>query len=208
MSYKRANNAGILLSKIRRRFPDDDSCLEVVMRSLIYLTPDHITFNQITNFMSLLPLSDEEVKSIKEYQGQIEELIFPDKFFVQTLYIPRLYNRLRSEQIKRNAKRTLKNIKHKCIIRQNVCVELKESQRFRELLRAVLKYGNILNNGRTGINTIGFKLESLSQLKETRANKGGNENIYSLLDYIVYKLGKFDRGCVGVRVCWCGCVSV
>ena len=178
VSHKRANNAGILLAKIRRRFIDDESCLQVIIKSLTYLTTEHISTNQLVMFIGLFPLEDEEIERIKEYQSKNQsknqsysnDLIFPDKFFIQSLLIPRMANRIKSEYIKRTLQNSIKHIHTQCIIRQNACIELKENKSFRKILTTILKYGKLLNDNSSN-HVIGFKLESLKDLKHIKANK-------------------------------------
>lgn len=188
VSLKRANNAGIVLSKIRRKFNTDDECLDVIMKALVYLNPQQISMDQLVSFLRFFPLADEEKENLHNFKGE-REIIFADKFFVQTLIIPRLPGRIQSEIIKRTTKNRLHRINKDCTIVQNVCVELKESSKFKKFMSIVLKMGKILNKD-SPITTSGFKLESLLLLKETRVTQATRGSVKTLLDYIIKKVKK------------------
>ena len=181
VNAKRANNSSIILNRIRRRFNTDEQCLDVIMKALVHLNPQQISLDQLQGFMSFFPLTENELVNLNSFEGD-RDIIFADKFFVQTLNIPRLHERMQCEIIKRTIKPYIDHIDKYCTVVQNSCVELKESTKFKSFMKMVLKYGKILNND----NTIGFKLESLLLLKETKASsKTKTHEVKTFLDYII-----------------------
>lgn len=189
VSLNRANNAGIILKRIRRQFPNDEECLKVIMNSLIHITPKQISTDQIQSFMSFLPLDNDEIENLRNYKEE-HSLIFVDKFFIQSLTIPRLWERLKCEQIKRTVGSLIDYVDKYCTIMQNICVELKENTKFKQFLAIILKFGKILNK-ESGQSTIGFKLESLKLLKQTKTNKTKHsDNVKSFLDLVLIQTKK------------------
>lgn len=203
VSAKRANNASIILNKIRRRFNTDEQCLDVVFNAIVYLNSQQISTDQLQSFITLFPLTDTEIYNLNKFLESSEQnfknLILADKFFLKTLNIPRISERLQCELIKRTITRDIEHFKKSCIVVQNVCVELKESSKFRKFMAQVLKLGKILNNDDF---SVGFKLESLLLLKETKTTVTVNlkpeqhnpkVQIKTLLDVIIKNVKENDH---------------
>lgn len=182
VSLKRANNAGIILKRLRKKFPSDEECLNVIMKSLIHLESKQISTDQIHNFMNFLQLDDNEIERLKSYDGH-HKLVLVDKFFIKILVIPRINQRLSCELVKRSVMMKIDHVNKYCAIFQNICVELKEASKFKQFLVNVLQVGIIMNED--GIPTTGFKLESLDLLKHTNTNKSKSDNVHTLLDYVL-----------------------
>ncbi|MCK5347192.1 MAG: hypothetical protein KAR20_27475, partial [Candidatus Heimdallarchaeota archaeon] len=213
VSLKHANTAGIILKRVRVRFQNDKDCLDVIMKSLIHLNPKQISSDQIRSFMTFLPLEKEEINNLKEYnRGNGESnLIFADNFYIGTLVVPRIYQRLKCELIKRTIGIDINHFIKYCTLFQNICVELKESCSFRKLLTKILEIGKIMNNQEfnnqkaiANVPIIGFKLESLGMLKQTKTTVSASQNshkscksqksqkIKTLLDYILNRISIDD----------------
>lgn len=185
VKYERAHKAGIILNQVRRHFPDDEACLQAFVHALVALKQNQIPLEKLKAFMTLFPLDDAEITAIKEYKGDETKLRFVDRFFLRTYSIPRLHERMKCCILSRVLTSRIKNVRRQCNILQNVCVELRESNNFRDFLRIVLKTGKILNKGTPHENAGGFKIASLLKLKETRTKRGADPDVKTLLDYVV-----------------------
>jgi hypothetical protein len=191
IDFRRANNAGIVLAQISRHFDNLNDCLELIINSLV--NNEQMTIDQLKSFQTLFPLSKREIMTLKEYTGNDCDLDFVDRFFLKSIEIPRLSQRMQCSYIKKTGIAKLKQIKRNCIVMQNVCVELKESKAFRKFLRMVLGHGKVLNEGTPfGEVVQGFKLESLLELKHVRTTTTSKNETTNLLDFLLTKFNSKD----------------
>jgi hypothetical protein len=195
VSLSKANNAAIVLKYISKYFETEEQCLDVVISALIKLRKNMISIEQIKTFSSLFPLSKAEIFALQEFNKNNDEtttLSLADKFYTRAIRLPRLKQRLECCAIRRTFTIETTNIRRSCVVIQNACIELKESIRFKKILNTVLIIGTALNKGThydTKIGITGFKLKTLSKLKETKTQSRD----MSLFDYFINRLKKEDE---------------
>ena len=90
----------------------------------------------------------------------------------------------------------LEEIKPEIALLRGAYEELKSCQQLKRILAAVLAIGNALNGGTFRGSAMGFKLEDLSKLRDTRSNSSREVASPTLLHFIVRALKREDPSLV------------
>ncbi|GLB34079.1 putative diaphanous FH3 domain contatinign protein [Lyophyllum shimeji] len=186
LDITRANNIAIMLSRIKMGFPD-------IRQALLNLDDEKLTVDDLRAISRQLPTS-EEVARIKDF-GDVKKLAKADQYFSQIMTIPRLAERLECMLYRRKLDLDIAEIRPELNILRNACHELRTSQRFKQVLQAVLSVGNALNGSTFRGAARGFQLDALLKLKETKTAKGGAE-CPTLLHYLARVLMRTDPSLV------------
>lgn len=179
VGLQKATNSEIIL----KQFSKDYDSIGFVVKRVIMLDHKNIKLDQLQSISKLFPLAKKEMQLLKEVQ-EPDNLTKPDRFFYEMMKIPRCEERIRCTLFKRSLIRKLRNIRRNAVILQNVCVELRESEKFRDILKIIWEMGKVLNeNSYLASNLKGFKLSDLSLLEQTKSEK--DKGSISLLDYLI-----------------------
>ncbi|KAI7903207.1 uncharacterized protein BX663DRAFT_408639, partial [Cokeromyces recurvatus] len=138
----------------------------------------------------------EEIEIVKEYEGDVDMLGNAERYFRAMMFIPRLANRMNCILFRRQFKYELEDILPELDIIQIAITELRESVRFKYVLKTVLAIGNYLNYQTIRGDAYGFHLNALLKMRDTKAEGEGVSNVPTLLHYLVYLLSKSDNDIV------------
>lgn len=128
----------------------------------------------------LLP-TPAEVNTIKRYFGSPDRLVPAELWFQKVAHVKRLEAKAHVLHTMEVFESEVKEMQKSLHLLTQVCNQVMESERLRELLDMVLQIGNIMNEGtRTG-GASGFKFDSLLRLTQTKSGDGKT----TVLDYIV-----------------------
>ncbi|KAJ8027789.1 FH2 domain-containing protein 1 [Holothuria leucospilota] len=147
-----------------------------------------IGLENLKNLRKLLPTSDE-IEMLESFDGDVQKLGLAEQFYLSLHRVPDYTIRVESMYLKQEFAASMEYIypNLECII--NASSELLKNSSLKEILYLVLLAGNFLNAGGYAGNAIGFKLNSLLKLAETRANKPR----MTLLHYVVIMAKDKDK---------------
>ncbi|KAK2891678.1 formin-like isoform X3 [Channa argus] len=185
---KRSQAVGILLSSLHLEMKDIQQAVLTVDNSVVDLeTIEALYENRAT--------SDEMDKIMKHYESSKEDevklLDKPEQFLYELSQIPDFAGRAHCIIFRTVFLDTISSIRRKVQIISNVCKELLECSKLRDVIGLVLAFGNYMNGGnRTRGQADGFGLEILPKLKDVKSR----DNCMNLVDYVVlYYLRNFDK---------------
>ena len=175
LDINRANNIAISLKAFK------DFSYEELAEILKNIDPNGKLKGERVLFVRDLLPTPAEVNVIKRYYGSPDRLVPAEMWFQRVAHIKRL-------EAKANVLRAMEvfdfevaEIRESLQLLAQVCSQVMESERLRELLDMVLQIGNIMNEGtRTG-GAAGFKFDSLLRLTQTKSADGKT----TVLDYLV-----------------------
>ncbi|XP_019441430.1 PREDICTED: formin-like protein 13 isoform X2 [Lupinus angustifolius] len=155
IEHRRAYNCEIMLSKVKVPLHD-------LMSSVLALEQSALDTDQVENLIKFCP-TKEEMKLLKGYTGEKEKLGRCEQFFLELMQIPRVETKLRvfSFKIQFNS-------------------QIRNSVKLKRIMQTILSLGNALNQGTVRGSAIGFRLDSLLKLTETRARN----NKMTLMHYL------------------------
>ncbi|WVQ76867.1 hypothetical protein IAR50_006541 [Cryptococcus sp. DSM 104548] len=164
LDITRSNNIGIMLKRLRLS-PTQ------IRQAILEMDDEVLDADDLALVNRMLP-TKEETERLQRFDGSISKLSKADQYFIELSKIPHLQLRLESLVFIRRFELSIAEILPDLMILRQAASQLKESQRFREVLRIVLALGNRLNRGTFRGNAAGFRIEDLLKMKDTRTSKG------------------------------------
>ncbi|KAK4374586.1 hypothetical protein RND71_005263 [Anisodus tanguticus] len=137
------------------------------------------------------------------YTGDKELLGKCEQFFLELMKVPRVESKLRVFLFKIQFKSQVADFKKSLNTVNSACEEVRNSLKLKEILKKILFLGNTLNQGTARGSAIGFKLDSLLKLTDTRATNNKMTLMHYLCKVLASKspaLLDFHEGLVSMEV--------
>ncbi|XP_038712401.1 formin-like protein 13 [Tripterygium wilfordii] len=172
IDHRRAYNCEIMLSKVK--VP-----LHELMSSVLVLEDSALDVDQVDNLIKFCP-TKEEMELLKGYTGDKEKLGKCEQFFLELMKVPRVESKLRVFSFKMQFHSQVRDLRNSLNIVNSAAEEIKNSAKLKRVMQTILSLGNALNQGTARGSAIGFRLDSLLKLTETRAR----DNKMTLMHYL------------------------
>ncbi|XP_021302349.1 formin-like protein 12 isoform X2 [Sorghum bicolor] len=164
IDLRRANNTEIMLTKIKMPLPD-------MMSAALALDDSVLDADQIENLIKFCP-TKEEMELLKNYSGDKEALGKCEHFFLELMKVPRVESKLKIFAFKIQFQSQIRDVRKNLQTVSSACEELRSSEKLKVIMKNILLIGNTLNQGTPRGQAVGFRLDSLLKLIETRATSG------------------------------------
>ncbi|GJN02200.1 hypothetical protein PR202_ga19525 [Eleusine coracana subsp. coracana] len=158
VDMRRANNCEIMLTKIKMPLPD-------MISAILALDTSVLDNDQVENLIKFCPTKEE-----------IEML----KFFLELMKVPRVEAKLRVFAFRITFSTQVDELRTNLTTINDATKEVKESLKLRQIMQTILTLGNALNQGTARGSAVGFRLDSLLKLSDTRARN----NKMTLMHYL------------------------
>ncbi|CAM6104344.1 unnamed protein product [Calypogeia fissa] len=109
-----------------------------------------------------------------------------EQFFLEMMRVPRMEAKLRVFAFKISFTSQVAELRQSLVIVNEASREVRESVKLRRIMQTILSLGNALNQGTARGSAIGFKLDSLLKLTDTRARN----NKMTLMHYLCKVVGE------------------
>ncbi|KAG9456599.1 hypothetical protein H6P81_001107 [Aristolochia fimbriata] len=172
VDLRRANNCEIMLTKIKMPLPD-------MINAVLALDASTLDTDQLENLIKFCP-TKEEMEMLKNYTGSKEMLGKCEQFFLELMRVPRVESKLRVFSFTIAFPTQVMDLRSNLITINNVSNEVKTSTKLTSIMKTILNLGNALNHGTARGSAVGFKLDSLLKLSDTRARN----NKMTLMHYL------------------------
>ncbi|XP_073107246.1 formin-like protein 18 [Elaeis guineensis] len=172
IDLKRANNTEIMLTKIKMPLSD-------MMNAVLALDDSILDADQVENLLKFCPTKDE-MELLKGYTGNKENLGKCEQYFLELMKVPRVESKLRVFAFKIQFGSQISDIRKNLYTVDASCEEVRGSDKLKEIMKKILYLGNTLNQGTARGSAIGFRLDSLLKLTDTRATN----NKMTLMHYL------------------------
>lgn len=173
---KRAQNFTILLKKFKKT---NEELIDIV----IYCDKDNIiSLDMWEQLLRYIP-TKEEVQMLKDLDPDpdvIASLNRADRFFHSAVSIYHYEERIQAVNFMKKFDERIKTIKPKIRALVKASTEVVKSDKLKQLLTLILGFGNYFNFGKRG-NAVGFKMETLTKICDTKAT----DNKLTLMVYLV-----------------------
>ncbi|XP_043697002.1 formin-like protein 3 isoform X1 [Telopea speciosissima] len=180
-----------MLTKIKMPLPD-------MINAVLALDTSALDIDQVENLIKFCP-TKEEMETLKNYTGNKEMLGRCEQFFLELMKVPRVESKLRVFSFRINFSTQVKELRSNLITINNASKEVRESVKLRQIMQTILTLGNALNQGTTRGSAIGFKLDSLLKLSDTRARNNKLTLMHYLCKLLAEKMSElldFDKDLV------------
>lgn len=164
LDITRANNIGIMLSRIKLTFPDITKCI-------LEINDEKLSVEDLRAISKQLP-TIEEVVRIQDFDD-ISKLAKADQYFGEIITIPRLNERLNSMIYRRKLDIEITEVRPELDSLWNASRELRSCTKFKRILQIVLAVGNALNGSTFRGGAKAFQLDGLLKMKETKTANAG-----------------------------------
>ncbi|XP_042031883.1 formin-like protein 18 [Salvia splendens] len=180
IELRRAYNCEIMLTKVK--IPVSD-----LMNSVLALDDSALDADQVENLIKFCP-TKEEIELLKNYKGDMENLGKCEQFFMELMKVPRVEAKLRVFSFKIQFSSQISDLRQSLNIVNSISKEVKNSVKLKRIMQTILSLGNALNQGTARGSAVGFRLDSLPKLAETRARNNKLTLIHYLCKVIAEKL--------------------
>lgn len=191
VDMRRANNCEIMLTKIKMPLPD-------MITAILALDSSTLDVDQVENLIKFSP-TKEEMEMLKNYSGDKELLGRCEQFFLELMKVPRVESKLRVFSFKITFSTQVAELRSSLVIINNSSKEIRASVKLRRIMQTILSLGNALNQGTARGSAIGFKLDSLLKLTDTRARNNKMTLMHYLCKVLAEKMEElldFDKDLV------------
>ncbi|XP_064218725.1 protein diaphanous homolog 2 isoform X4 [Aotus nancymaae] len=158
---KTAQNLSIFLGSYRMPY-------EEIRNMILEVNEDMLSEALIQNLVKHLP-EQKILNELAELKDEYDDLCEPEQFGVVMSSVKMLQPRLSSILFKLTFEEHVNNIKPSIIAVTLACEELKKSESFNRLLELVLLVGNYMNSGSRNAQSLGFKINFLCKIRDTKS---------------------------------------
>ncbi|XP_058194914.1 formin-like protein 20 isoform X1 [Rhododendron vialii] len=162
VDLRRANNTEIMLTKVKMPLPD-------MMAAALAMDESILDVDQVENLIKFCP-TKEEMELLKGYSGDKENLGKCEQFLLELMKVPRVESKLRVFLFKIQFNTQITEFKKSLNSVNSACEEVRNSLKLKDIMKKILYLGNTLNQGTARGSAIGFKMDSLLKLTDTRAS--------------------------------------
>lgn len=155
----RSNNVGIMLARLRL------SPLRI-KTAILECDEETLSVDDLAMLVRTLP-SPEEAERLRTFDGDLTKLAKPDSFLREMGTIPRIKERLEAMVFKQRFEMQIAELIPDLAILRSAMIEIKESERFKDVLGMVLRLGNRLNGGTFRGNAMGFRMGDLLKVSSS-----------------------------------------
>ncbi|XP_068662778.1 formin-like protein 11 [Aristolochia californica] len=138
---------------------------------------------QLEALAKMRPTKEEEEK-LSNYEGDINELGYAERFLKEILSIPFAFQRIEAMLYRDTFEDEVVHLRRSFAMLEEACKELRSSRLFLKLLEAVLKTGNRMNVGTIRGGAKAFKLDALLKLADVK----GADGKITLLHFVVQEM--------------------
>ncbi|KAJ3031590.1 hypothetical protein HK097_005432, partial [Rhizophlyctis rosea] len=177
---KRAQNMGIMLGGLRLSYP-------TIRVAIVNLDDRLLSVERLQRLRQWAP-TEEECDIVRAWEGQVDELGAAEKYIREVMDIPRLAQRLDCMVFWKTFEEEMEEVVPDLDTLLAATEQVRSSKRLRALLQNVLLLGNYLNGTSFRGDAIGFRVDALLALKDTRAAAGNKYMVPTLLHYFAKKV--------------------
>ncbi|KAI3927401.1 hypothetical protein MKX01_027632 [Papaver californicum] len=161
IDLKKSNNTEIMLTKVKMPLSD-------MVDAALAMDESVLDDDQVENLIKFCP-TKEEMEQLENYNGDKEVLGKCEQFFLELMKVPRMETKLRVFSFKIQFIAQILDLRKSLSTVNSACEEVRDSLKLKEVMKQVLYLGNAINQGTSRGSAIGFKLDSLLKLSDTRA---------------------------------------
>ncbi|WOG95210.1 hypothetical protein DCAR_0414516 [Daucus carota subsp. sativus] len=172
IEHRRAYNTEIMLTKIKMGLHD-------MTDAILTMDDTILDADQVEILIKFCP-TKEEIELLNNYTGDKERLGRCEQFFLELMRVPRVESKLRVFLFRIQLNTQISDFKNNLNVVIVVCEEVRNSRKLKEIMSKILFVGNTLNQGTARGSAVGFKLDSLLKLTETRSTN----NKMTLMHYL------------------------
>ncbi|XP_071726855.1 formin-like protein 18 [Rutidosis leptorrhynchoides] len=173
IDHRRAYNCEIMLSKVKIPLCE-------LMDYVLALDENALDADQVENLIKFCP-TKEEMETLKGYKGETDKLGKCEQFFMELMKVPRTESKLRVFSFKLQFGSQVNDLRKSLNSVNSAVEQVRSSSKFKRVMQTILTLGNALNQGTARGAAVGFRLDSLLKLTDTRAARNAKMTLMHYL---------------------------
>ncbi|KAL7587823.1 hypothetical protein Lser_V15G37977 [Lactuca serriola] len=174
IEHRRAYNCETMLSKVKIPLPE-------LMCYVLDFNDSAMDVDKVDNILKFFPTKEEiELIKVYLYKEERENLGNCEQFFIELMRIPRSDAKLSAFSYKLHFNTLISKLSDSLNVVYLSVEQIRSSVKLKRVMQTILSLGNALNQGTTKGAAVGFRLDSLLKLNETR----GRNNKMTLMHYL------------------------
>ncbi|WAR00512.1 DIAP2-like protein [Mya arenaria] len=161
---KAGQNLSILLGSIKVPYKE-------LHRRIVEMDEENLTPEMVEQLLKYMP-DPESLNQLAGLKDQYDSLSEPEQFCVVISSIKKVVQRLSAMLFKMRFAESISDIKPDLVNSREAIEEIRSSSKFQRTLELILLIGNYLNTGSRNEQSIGFDINFLSKLGNTKAQDG------------------------------------
>ncbi|CAH1777866.1 unnamed protein product, partial [Owenia fusiformis] len=174
LDMKASQNLSIMLGSMKISYLE-------IKRRIMELDEEHLSSEMLESLIKNMPEPDQMKKLAEIPKEEHADLGEAEQFAVIMSSIKRLPPRLRSITFKLQFSELVADVKPDIVAVTAACEEVKQSGKFSKLLELILLMGNYMNAGSRNAQSLGFEMNYLTKLANTKSA----DNKTTLLHFLV-----------------------
>uniref|UniRef100_F6T0M2 Diaphanous related formin 2 n=1 Tax=Ornithorhynchus anatinus TaxID=9258 RepID=F6T0M2_ORNAN len=154
---------------------------EDIKNIVLEVNEDLLSEPLVQNLVKNLP-EQTELSALAQLKSEYEDLCEPEQFGVVMSSVKMLRPRLNGILFKLMFEEHVNNIKPSIMAVTLACEELKKSDSFTKLLELVLLVGNYMNSGSRNAQSLGFNINFLCKIRDTKSSDQKTTLLHFLAD--------------------------
>ncbi|XP_072040741.1 LOW QUALITY PROTEIN: protein diaphanous homolog 2-like [Amphiura filiformis] len=139
-----------------------------VVRRIIEMDEEKLTDELISPLLKNLPEA-ETIQNVLKRKDEFDDMQESEQFCVKIGPIRKLIPRLQSMSFKLRFQEIVEEIRPQIVIGTKACEELLHTRKFGKVLEIILLFGNYMNSGSNKEQSLGFDLNYLTKLRNTKS---------------------------------------
>ncbi|KAI8846857.1 hypothetical protein BC829DRAFT_445004 [Chytridium lagenaria] len=185
---KRSQNTNIMLKAIKISVQD-------IKKAITTFDLDVLGHHILSELLKVVP-TDEELASLKQYENDVDNLASAEKFLFAMSEITHYEKKLKAMFFKSAYDEYMDDAETLVTSLRRATEDVKESKKFKEMLKVILALGNYMNSGQRG-GAYGFKLNSILKMADTKSTITNRK--HTLLHYLTELIPKKFPEIVGFQ---------
>ncbi|KAG2700317.1 hypothetical protein I3760_07G225400 [Carya illinoinensis] len=157
------------------------------LSSVLALDESALDVDQVENLIKFCP-TKEEIELLKGYVGDKENLGKCEQLFLELMKVPLVESKLRVFSFKIQFHAQVSDLRNSLNVVNSASEEIRNSVKLKRIMQTILSLGNALNHGTARGSAIGFRLDSLLKLTDTRAQNNKMTLMHYLCKVLAEKL--------------------
>ncbi|KAI9139325.1 formin homology 2 domain-containing protein [Paraphysoderma sedebokerense] len=179
LESRRSQNCTILLKTIKMSSAD-------LKKAIFAVDTKVLPKETITELLKFIP-TDDEIAMLQPFEAEYQNLGSAEKFFFDISKITKYEQRLKALFFYCSFDEYIDDIRHMVETLGSASKEVKNSEKFKQVLSVILALGNYMNTGNRG-GAYGFKLDSILKLADTKSTITNRK--HTLLHYLTEVVAK------------------
>ena len=170
---ERSKNVDLVLMKLKLNF--------AILANSLYTCDDTIlTLGNLESIRGVLPTA-AEIKEVKSFEGDVETLANPERFFLELGEVPGYSDRVNALIFQKNHKDYVEDLESKAGVIAGFWRKCREDQVLLDIFQYLLAFGNYLNGTSNRGGAFAFKLDALEKAVDCKATDNPKKNLLMII---------------------------